>query len=208
MYPYASEDLNVAALLATWLDKDRQAKFLIDDQMHVLWQNRAGLVWLRDRHAPLKLAAGRLAANDSSLRARLAAAVDKCQANDDRAGLTVAIKEQGAEHDWLLCLRHVGPLGGRSTLELAIRHLNSDQAHDLVGLRDAFQLTASEEAILAQMVKGNTVEVIASGTGSSRETVRTHVRRAYSKMGVSSREEMFRRMRPFLFARHGGPFAL
>jgi DNA-binding CsgD family transcriptional regulator len=51
------------------------------------------------------------------------------------------------------------------------------------------------------MVSGNTVDRIAQNSKVSPETVRAHVRRAYSKMSVSSREEMFSRITPFLFGR-------
>ena len=44
---------------------------------------------------------------------------------------------------------------------------------------------------------GATAAEAASDLGISLETARTHVRRAYAKLNVSSREEMFARISPF-----------
>jgi DNA-binding NarL/FixJ family response regulator len=82
-----------------------------------------------------------------------------------------------------------------------VRSIKAKDTDELVGLGDAYNLTPSEETVLQKMMRGNNVEKIARSSNTSPETVRTHVRRAYSKMSVSSREEMFSRLKPFLFDR-------
>jgi DNA-binding CsgD family transcriptional regulator len=203
VYSFASEDVSVAQLLANWLDQDWEAKFLVDDQLQLLWQNRAGSHWLSKAGSPLKLAAGRLVAHDSKLQTRLTASFDECRSHSRIS--TAVTKCQEGQDDLLLRMRHIGQLGGHLTFELSVRQLSAANSHELAGLREAFQLTTTEEAVLLQMTKGLTVEAIANATGSSAETIRTHVRRVYSKMGVSSREEMFSRVRPFIYARHNVP---
>jgi len=53
-----------------------------------------------------------------------------------------------------------------------------------------FGLTPSETRILEGIVDGRRADDLAESLGVSIETVRTHIRRFYNKMGVNSREQM------------------
>lgn len=53
-----------------------------------------------------------------------------------------------------------------------------------------FGLTPSETRILEGIVDGRRADDLAESLGISIETVRTHIRRFYNKMGVNSREQM------------------
>ena len=61
----------------------------------------------------------------------------------------------------------------------------------------ALDLTSAEATLLKRLVDGATVTEAARDLGVSLETARTHVKRAYAKLGVSSREEMFAKISPF-----------
>lgn len=61
----------------------------------------------------------------------------------------------------------------------------------------ALDLTCAEANLLKRLVDGATVKEAAIDLGITLETARTHVKRAYAKLGVSSREEMFARISPF-----------
>lgn len=54
----------------------------------------------------------------------------------------------------------------------------------------AFGLTKAEAAVAKRMVNGQAADEISVDLGVSIETVRTHIKRLYSKMGVSSREQL------------------
>jgi len=54
-----------------------------------------------------------------------------------------------------------------------------------------FDLTRSEAAIVKRLVAGQTPAIIAEELGLSIETVRTHIRRTYNKLGISCREQLF-----------------
>ncbi|MEH6665383.1 MAG: helix-turn-helix transcriptional regulator [Brevundimonas sp.] len=54
-----------------------------------------------------------------------------------------------------------------------------------------FDLTRSEAAIARRLVGGQTPSDAAEALGLSIETVRTHIRRIYNKLGISSREQLF-----------------
>lgn len=64
-------------------------------------------------------------------------------------------------------------------------------------LSEIFGLTASEHRIVRQLLGGKSAERIAAATGVSIDTVRTHIRHAYEKMEVSSREDLWRRAAPY-----------
>ena len=53
-----------------------------------------------------------------------------------------------------------------------------------------FGLTPSETRILEGIVDGRRADDLAESLGVSIETVRTHIRRFYNKLGVNSREQM------------------
>ncbi len=61
----------------------------------------------------------------------------------------------------------------------------------------ALDLTGAEANLLKRLVDGATVKEAALELGVTLETARTHVKRAYAKLDVSSREEMFARISPF-----------
>lgn len=193
----ASRGESIAALLSNWLDQEWEARFLLDKQLKLLWQNRTAKDWLDGSQCPFKLSGDMLAARDGRLQCRFASLFSGANG----AVKTMLVPDAIHGPDMLLCARHVGEFGGSSYYGLCVRSTSTSQAHALIGLGEAFNLTPSEEAVLTKMVRGNTVDRIAQSSKTSPETVRTHVRRAYSKMSVSSREEMFSRIRPFLFGR-------
>lgn len=193
----ASKGESIAALLSNWLDQEWEARFLLDDRLTVLWRNQSASDWLERNDCPLRIGGEALAAKDTRLQSRF----DALFSGADIPVRTISLSDSVSGKDMLFCARPVGELGNATHFGLSVRSTCTGQAHDLVGLQEAFNLTPSEEAVLKKMVRGNTVDRIAQSSRISPETVRTHVRRAYSKMSVSSREEMFSRITPFLFGR-------
>lgn len=62
-----------------------------------------------------------------------------------------------------------------------------------------FHLTRQEARVCRELLNGQTAMAIAGSMESSRETIRFHIQNIYRKMQVSSREELFVKLRPFLF---------
>lgn len=54
-----------------------------------------------------------------------------------------------------------------------------------------FGLTPSEVEVVKLLIAGQRAEEAATSLGISLETVRTHIRRAYVKLGINSREQLF-----------------
>ncbi|MDY6922357.1 MAG: helix-turn-helix transcriptional regulator [Pseudomonadota bacterium] len=64
-----------------------------------------------------------------------------------------------------------------------------------------FGLTNAEERLLKKLVGGANAEELAGILGISIETVRTHVKRSYAKIGVANREQLFATMASFQLRR-------
>ncbi len=72
-----------------------------------------------------------------------------------------------------------------------------DQRYVWAEFAHHFDLTRSEAAIVRRLIGGETPFVAAEALGLSIETVRTHIRRTYHKLGISSREQLFSIIAPF-----------
>jgi DNA-binding CsgD family transcriptional regulator len=65
-------------------------------------------------------------------------------------------------------------------------------------LQEVFGVTKAEQRVIDQLLLGQTTEAAAEALGVSILTVRTQTKHAYAKLGVSTREELFSRLLPFL----------
>ena len=68
----------------------------------------------------------------------------------------------------------------------------------LGGFKEAFGLTVAESQVIGALMDGETAGRIGHRLEITIDTVRTHIRNAYVKLDVNSREQMFRRLSPFL----------
>ena len=71
----------------------------------------------------------------------------------------------------------------------------ADREHHRRPHRQVQTLSARERLVLAQVQRGLTVAAIAAELYISPNTVKTHLRRLYSKLGVSTRDEAIRAAR-------------
>lgn len=181
-------------LLASWLDDEWEARFLIDEALSILWSNQSAARWTAEDGCPFRSTDQRLEGKTARSQSQLSGLVSSAL-----AGKADSLILETDTQDFLIRLKRVGHFGGKQSFGMSVRHLRQRGMHALVGLKEAFRLTGAEESVLHQMAQGQTVEGIAQRARISPETVRTHVRRVYSKMAVSSREEMFSRISPFMF---------
>lgn len=153
--------------------------FLDPGEPTVFWMNSTAEHCLRQRGATL-----------SSRRILLA---QRERQEDFEGFVSIAMTEP---QSWVLdlgegsalvfCCRTIGETGFRL---LTIFHSDnpSTSAPDIGAL---FGLTPSETGILEGLVDGRRAADLARDLTISIETVRTHIRRLYNKMGVKSREQM------------------
>ena len=91
-----------------------------------------------------------------------------------------------------------GGEGAEEVVLLTLTDIENPPAEQLVALNEAFGLTPKETWILQRLCDGLNVDEIAPQAKISLETVRSHIRNIYRKLGVSGREALFHRARPFL----------
>ncbi|MXP48259.1 hypothetical protein GRI43_12760 [Altererythrobacter luteolus] len=68
---------------------------------------------------------------------------------------------------------------------------------EFASLEEAFGLTPAEANVVHAMVNGYSAAEIAEDRNLSINTVRVHLRHCYEKLGVSSREQLWRKIHPY-----------
>ncbi|MDQ8757803.1 helix-turn-helix transcriptional regulator [Sphingosinicella sp. LHD-64] len=176
----------------TWLGSDAWPRLLVDNDLRLLWYNPAARKML-GASACLVLRGGCIAVADPGHQDLLEALI---QSADDDERVRAFRSDIGGEHFALQAQRlsHV-------TVGLQVRLLDVDiSRRNDRHLREMFRLTRAEHLVLQSMLDGHTADEISRQRGSSIETVRTQIRNIYVKVGVSSRERLFRTVQPLLFS--------
>lgn len=188
-----SEDaVCVESMLTTWMDGETRARLMVDAGLTVYWLNSAAQTFLQEEPA-VGYRQGRLNPRDrrteQALRAFLADATGRLSCNS-------ILDEVSGEHLILTAVRLPGPRA--DVIGLTLHRAGAAFDFDLADLRHAFGLTRSERQVAAHLLDGETADEVARALNVSLETVRVHIKRAYSKLGVCSREAFFRKLAPFV----------
>jgi DNA-binding CsgD family transcriptional regulator len=183
-----NEELAAAAL--TWLDLDSQARVMVDRNQALLWSNEPADVLLA-HNSGIEVRAGALIAKVLSRQGVLNAFIR--EAGPDRSTLCLSC----TVHDQFLLLRarQIDDSDGRIVgLELVATETFRAVYADL---DVAFGVTNAEHRVLLDLLDGNDALALAARHQVSIETTRSHIRSIYAKLGVTSREQLFNRARPF-----------
>jgi DNA-binding CsgD family transcriptional regulator len=90
------------------------------------------------------------------------------------------------------------PLTGAGGPVLALILRAKGERPNLAVLAEAGRLTRAEIRVIEMMMSGTETAAIADVLGISLETLRTHVKHAYRKLGVTTRGELFAALADFL----------
>jgi DNA-binding CsgD family transcriptional regulator len=177
-------------LLAAWLEAEPRPRLLATLDGEVIWMNRAAREL--PRHAfPF--------AGESVAGAGDAVRMDpRLLAQDGLAPGQLRCATAGPEFRAEFCMvwsrRLSGP--GRPVLALTLRPRR--ERPNLGLLAEARRLTRGEIRVIELMAAGLETATVAEALGISVETLRTHVKHAYRKLGVTSRGELFAAVADFL----------
>jgi DNA-binding CsgD family transcriptional regulator len=80
---------------------------------------------------------------------------------------------------------------------VSARLIADDFTPEYKGLAEAFDFTSAEELVALQLLRGLTPTEISENCNLSIHTIRTHIAHVHAKLGVSSREAMWRRCGAF-----------
>lgn len=181
-----------AALALAWMEAEAQPRIICTTALDLVWANSAA----RKTSAAggeLELKDGAIALRERAAHAEFCAFVKAC----GPALSTLALPREGGDGHLLLRGRRIGEEDGRGLVGLTFLYSGEMFRPLYADLDSAFQLTPAEHGILLRMIDGLNAEGIAEAKRLSIETVRSHIRNIYNKMGVASREAMFAKARPF-----------
>lgn len=182
----------VENILAAWVDGESRARLVVDEHLAVYWLSASAEAFLR-RDQALVYRNGRLAPRDP----RLEQSLRRFLANtSDRLTSECVTNPDTGEHLVLTAVRVQQPW--QNVIGLTLHHAGERFDVALADVRQAFGLTRSERQVALHLLHGLTAEETSRELNVTLETVRMHIKRAYAKLGVSSREAFFHRLAPFV----------
>jgi DNA-binding CsgD family transcriptional regulator len=171
--------LDALPALAGWIGQERRARLIVTPAGDVLWISAAARA-LIDAGSPLYIQGGRLTGTTAQISKRLQSLL----ASVDAPAPCWVLEESDAVI-WAQQIEAVGPL----RIGVTIRPIKEDL--EITALAGARQLTVAEARIVGMILGGAETGRIAQALDISVETLRTHVKHVYRKLGVNSRGELF-----------------
>jgi DNA-binding CsgD family transcriptional regulator len=188
----ARDDEGLDQALAQWIEVDQRARALVDDALRICWLNPSAASLMSSSNSVL-IRNAHIRTRESRYDRQLRELVNS--ASRQRSTSCVHDAKTG-EHLLLTAVRLSAPADNMVGLTMLLA--NESASFHLADLNSAFGLTQSESRVAYRLMRGRTAEETAHELGVSLETVRTHIKRAYAKLDVSSREAFFHRLTPFI----------
>jgi DNA-binding CsgD family transcriptional regulator len=183
--------VNLAEL---WLARDPSARLVVARDLSVLMINLKATELLAGAGG-LVLREGALTARDRRLATDLANMISQATATPSNRVLLGADGASVLAAAVALDADRAGPVG------LSLRDLTAPIHIECAELESMFGVTPGEQQVVVQLLQGRSSREIAEATGKSVLTIRTHVKRAYGKIGVKTRGQLFARLLPYLAIR-------
>lgn len=162
-----------------WIEGERRARLIVSRDLEVMWMNGAARA-LSDDGEAFGLEGRRLAPSSPILASLVASA------GADEARCTVMPGDGGRR--WVAWARQVCA-APTALIGLTLQRARGEARFQ--ALIDHHFLTPSEGRIIEMLLGGAETGRIAQALDISIETLRTHLKHAYQKMGVRSRGELF-----------------
>ncbi len=180
---------------ALWFAQDAVARLVVNRDLTVLALNNHAIELL-EANGALSLRDGVLTPRDRRCAAELAAVIAF-------AGPAARMGVLGAGGGGPALLIDAQTLSDEADgpVALALRDPGGQVEIECADLEPMFGVTPGEHQVIVQLVKGYSSREIADQFGKSILTVRTHVKRAYGKIGVNTRGQLFAKLLPYLSIR-------
>lgn len=188
LYSFWSEE--APRRLLAWLDADPRPRLLATAQGQVIWMSAAAAA-LPPGGFPFSPDDVEESGHERRLDPRLLAEVGPATGQ-----LRCATgKPEFGKQPWMVWARPLpGPGGPVLALVLRARR----ERPDLAVLAEVAHLTRAEIRVVEMLMSGTETAAIAEALQISLETLRTHVKHAYRKLGVTTRGELFAAVVDFL----------
>jgi DNA-binding CsgD family transcriptional regulator len=176
-----------APALATWINQEREARAIVTPSGALLWASAAATALLQSG-CPFRIWEGRLVGARPATTEHLAAFLRSVE-----TGVQCWVVDE--DDTWVVWAQRI-QADPPTCIGVTIRHRGAPPA--FTALAEARRLTPAEARIISMMLAGVETGRIASTLDVSVETLRTHVKHAYRKLGVTNRGELFAGALPFL----------
>ncbi len=182
----------LAAYVDHWVRTQPLPTLIVTPQLRVLWSNDAA-EQLLDERDDLHLASDHLVLGDArrtdAFRERIAAL--------DVTPIALVHRRRMSESHFIIRVDQLTIADAPAACVLVFHSSTATDRYLWSDFGPVFSLTRSEVGIVKQLLAGNSAEQIAQNLCISLDTVRTHIKRAYTKSGVNSREQLFQAVLPF-----------
>ena len=179
--------------VAEWAGADPARRYIVTKDLCVVWASESAHRFLDDATV-LHRAGSAIRLTDHAQQSALADLV----AYADDTFSTWHLSRAGSQEQLLFVARRISP--GSDLVGLRIQDTSIGFQPQWANFAPAFSLTPAENRVALLLLDGNSAERTASLLGLGEATIRTHVKRLYLKLEVTSKEEMFRRMAGFRIA--------
>jgi DNA-binding CsgD family transcriptional regulator len=184
------------ATLTGHLERYPYAFLLMDASRHILYSNVAAREILVAQDG-LTMKDGRLGAVSADVEEALGKAVNEIGPERSRTLGRLEIRRPSRRKSYRLLLmpidevRPIVPLGvAVPAVSVIVIDPESASSPDPEVLRELFSLTPAEARVAVRLVQGQSAAEIADETGTSTETIRTHLKRILSKTGTKRQGEL------------------
>jgi DNA-binding CsgD family transcriptional regulator len=180
---------------AQWFELDAVPRVVVGRDLAVLATNLRADRLIDDGGCGLALRDGALAARDRKIELELSAAV--ASAGNGARSFVIGAKGGSAVLVEAFALGD----GADGPVALSLRDLTTTVEIECADLEPIFGVTPGEHQVIVRLLQGYSSRDIADKFGKSILTIRTHVKRAYGKIGVKTRGQLFARLLPYLTIR-------
>jgi DNA-binding CsgD family transcriptional regulator len=182
-------DSDLVQLMLRWADLEARPRAIIRADLSIVYQNAASAAFLAQR-LELSQHNGCLKPFETVLEDKLRAHVAN---TDHRVSSWCMPRPNGIGHV-LLQAQRISTNPRKPVFGVVYDRCQPECAISFFDFREAFGLTRAENEVVLLLLSGFVADRIADSLSVSLDTVRSHIRAAYQKIDVSSREELFRRL--------------
>lgn len=182
-------------IFQNWLDLVPLPHVILDKDHLVIWSNSAAREFFSSSEIVV-MSRNMIIFADPDLQCKY-----ELFFNDVRVGQSVSAFSTSLHNESIVLRgRLIGEVSGHPVLGMSFFHssLHIDSAADDSNFARIFGLTNGEARVVRGLSSGLNADQVSEKFNISLETVRTHIRRVYVKLGVSTREAMLAQVRPYL----------
>jgi len=186
--------VDTGAAFQDWLEAEGGPRLIMERSGRIVWTNARARRILAEGPC-LSTVNGQLVAPTRERHQQLRTYLDNLRGGPEVAVLTSADESKPPVVIIGCSLR----LDSGDYLGLRLRQVSDTPRMLVADLTPAYKLTGTERQVVRRLIEGETAEAISRANNQSIDTVRTHIRNIYNKIGVSSREALFARVFQYLF---------